>query len=59
MQGTFKTPGMRMADVGEMERRADQGYKDQEERLGNKDLWGQRVVELAERHIVPLYQGPR
>ena len=38
MQGTFKTPGMRMADVGEMERRADQGYKDQEERLGNKDL---------------------
>ena len=48
------------AEMEELEREVKQGYKDQEERWGNKDLQGQRVVELPTpgggRHLVPLYQ---
>ena len=48
------------AETGEMEREVNQGYKDQQERRGNKDLQGQRMVELPTpgggRHLVLLYQ---
>ena len=48
------------AEMAEMEREVNQGYKDQEERRGNKDLQEKRVVELPTpgggRHLVPLYQ---
>ena len=48
------------AEMGGMEREVKQGYKDKEERRGNKDLQGQRVVVLLTpgggRHLVPLCQ---
>ena len=52
-----------MAEMGGTEREeteVKQGHKDQEERRGNKDLQGQRVVELptqgGEGHLVLMYR---